>query len=431
LVTRVADNHQVAIKRMKDSFENWQAVKALSEVVAIRSIPRHPNIVDAHEVVKGTQGRLYLVFEYMPNGSLFTLLDRSIMYECPLTETTIRSLTRQILSAVGHCHDHGFFHRDLKPENILLKRRPPATTSSSISVGGREEEWICKLTDFSLVRRIQNHSKNHHLPPTDPPTSYISTRWYRAPEILLKCPRYSSPVDMYAIGCILSELYELDPLFPGDSELDQVYRVFGFLGKPTGEKWVEGWALASKLGIDLSPTAVQKALVRNKRVLTLQEICDARIVTRGQHQQRQQAETACINKIERLSGMLQNDSLVSEHVFDLFCGLIDMDPKKRLNALDALKHPYFVSRQENTKQPTPVVVNPYASTGLPKTGGGGASVHTVSPESAAAQVGEPETPIFNSYSGYPVATLTLPAYRTPKTSASPTYDDEDMDLFCS
>ncbi|CAB1436079.1 unnamed protein product [Pleuronectes platessa] len=63
-----------------------------------------------------------------------------------------------------------------------------------------------------------------------PYTDYVSTRWYRAPEVLLKSSSYSSPIDIWAVGCIMAELYTLRPLFPGNSEVDEVFKICQVLG---------------------------------------------------------------------------------------------------------------------------------------------------------------------------------------------------------
>ena len=114
LATRRDDGLQVAIKRLKDPVEGWKNVQSLKEVAAMRSIPYHPSIVQPYEVVVGTEARLYLVFEYMPDDSLHELLyqtDNNQHGPRLLAEDLIQSLLRQILAGVAHCHEHSFFHR--------------------------------------------------------------------------------------------------------------------------------------------------------------------------------------------------------------------------------------------------------------------------------------------------------------------------------
>ena len=91
-------------------------------------------------------------------------------------------------------HRAGFFHRDVKPENCLVSGD------------------TLKLADFGLARETRSRP---------PYTDYVSTRWYRAPEVLLRSTAYSAPVDVFAAGAILAELFNLRPLFPGTSEADQ------------------------------------------------------------------------------------------------------------------------------------------------------------------------------------------------------------------
>jgi len=117
-------------------------------------------------------------------------------------------------------HKHGFFHRDIKPENMLVKGD------------------IVKIADFGLAREIRSRP---------PYTDYVSTRWYRAPEVLLRSTSYNSPIDTWAMGCIMAELYTLRPLFPGSSEADEIYKICSVLGSPTQSTWPEGIRLANQM----------------------------------------------------------------------------------------------------------------------------------------------------------------------------------------
>ncbi|MGH0148190.1 UNVERIFIED_CONTAM: hypothetical protein FKN15_060342 [Acipenser sinensis] len=110
----------------------------------------------------------------------------------------------QIIQGLAFIHKHGFFHRDMKPENLLCM--------------GPE---LIKIGDFGLAREIRSRP---------PYTDYVSTRWYRAPEVLLRSSVYSSPIDMWAVGCIMAELYTLRPLFPGNSEVDEIFKICQVLG---------------------------------------------------------------------------------------------------------------------------------------------------------------------------------------------------------
>jgi serine/threonine protein kinase len=108
-----------------------------------------------------------------------------------LEEWEIKSITRQVTEALACTHKMGFFHRDIKPENVLI----------SVDLG-------VKIIDFGIAREIRS------MPPF---TEYISTRWYRAPEILFRFPTYSAPVDIFALGCLVAEMYLKKPLFQGNS----------------------------------------------------------------------------------------------------------------------------------------------------------------------------------------------------------------------
>ncbi|OMJ16822.1 putative serine/threonine-protein kinase [Smittium culicis] len=145
--------------------------------------------------------------------------------------TFIMDVTCQILSGLSHIHEQGFFHRDLKPENILLKIL--------------SDKIIVKISDFGLV---------HSMEFPRPLTSYISTRWYRAPEVLLACKFYAKPVDVWAVGTIVAELANSKPIFPGNNQLDQLRRIFDFTGSPnstsnTESEWMQGILAANDLGL--------------------------------------------------------------------------------------------------------------------------------------------------------------------------------------
>ncbi|XP_047335497.1 serine/threonine-protein kinase MHK-like [Impatiens glandulifera] len=160
----------------------------------------HPNIIKLKEIVR-ENNELFFVFEYMEYNLYQIMRDR----QNPFSEKEIRDLMYQVLEGLAHMHKNGYFHRDLKPENLLVTNQ------------------IIKMADFGLAREVSS------VPPF---TEYVSTRWYRAPEVLLQSPLYTPSVDMWAVGAILAELFTLCPIFPGESEADQLYKICCVLGKP-------------------------------------------------------------------------------------------------------------------------------------------------------------------------------------------------------
>lgn len=202
----------VAIKKMKRKYYIWEECINLREVKSLRKL-NHPNIIKLKEVIR-ENNELFFIFEYMECNLYQIMKDRST----PFSETEIIKFCYQILQGLSYMHRNGYFHRDLKPENLLV-------TSDLI-----------KIADFGLAREVL----------TSPPyTDYVSTRWYRAPEVLLQSPTYTTAIDMWAVGAILAELFTLHPLFPGESELDEIYKICGVLGTPDYETWPDGMQLAA------------------------------------------------------------------------------------------------------------------------------------------------------------------------------------------
>ncbi|XP_053203284.1 serine/threonine-protein kinase ICK-like [Panonychus citri] len=215
LAQRLETGEKVAIKKMKKRYYSWEECMNLREVKSLQKLS-HPNLVKLREVIR-EDNQLYFVFEYMKENLYQLIKDR----EKPFAEPVIRNIMYQILDGLNFMHKHGFFHRDIKPENLLCN--------------GPE---LIKIADFGLAREIRSRP---------PYTDYVSTRWYRAPEVLLRSTNYSSPIDIWAVGCIMAELYSLQPIFPGRSEIDQIFRICSVLGTPDKREWTEGYQLASSM----------------------------------------------------------------------------------------------------------------------------------------------------------------------------------------
>ncbi|XP_072990615.1 cyclin-dependent kinase F-4 [Typha latifolia] len=208
----------VAIKKMKKKYYSWEECINLREVKSLRRM-NHPNIVKLKEVIREND-MLFFVFEYM-ECNLYQLMKNRGK---PFSEVEVRNLCFQIFQALVYMHQRGYFHRDLKPENLLATKD------------------IIKIADFGLAREISS----------EPPyTEYVSTRWYRAPEVLLQSPLYNSAVDMWAMGAIIAELFTLRPLFPGSSEADEIYKICSIIGTPNKNTWAEGLQLADAMNFQL------------------------------------------------------------------------------------------------------------------------------------------------------------------------------------
>jgi len=164
----------------------------LREVKSLKKL-NHPNIIKLKEVIREND-ELFFVFEFM-EANLYEVMKRR---ERHFPESKIRNIMYQIFQGLAFMHKHGFFHRDIKPENMLAKGD------------------TVKVADYGLAREVRSRP---------PYTDYVSTRWYRAPEVLLRSQYYNSPIDTFACGCIMAELFTLRPLFPGSSEADQIYKV--------------------------------------------------------------------------------------------------------------------------------------------------------------------------------------------------------------
>lgn len=252
---------------MKKTFDSLKPCLELREVVFLRSIPQHPHLVPAYDIFLDPYSKkLHICMEHM-EGNLYQLMKARDHKH--LDNSTVKSVLFQIMQGLEHIHANSFFHRDIKPENILVSTSSHQDAfrrySALVTPPSTPPNYIVKLADFGLAR--ETHSKL-------PYTTYVSTRWYRAPEVLLRAGEYSAPVDIWAVGAMAVEIATLKPLFPGGNEVDQVWRVCEIMGSPGnwhnkagqrvgGGEWREGTRLASKLGFSfpkMAPHAIDTIL---------------------------------------------------------------------------------------------------------------------------------------------------------------------------
>jgi serine/threonine protein kinase len=264
-------NELVAIKRFKESDEDELVRKTtVREVKVLRLLKDEKFVVHLIEAFR-RKGKLYLVFEYV-GCNLLEVLEQ---HPQGLEMEEVRRMIFTLLLGVRACHANSVIHRDIKPENLLL-----------------HNDNSLRLCDFGFAR-IYNNSM-------DDLTDYVATRWYRSPELLLGTTNYGLPSDMWAIGCIMAELIDGQALFPGESELDQIFMIQKLLGNFTAQQ--------------------QEVFRKNKRFAneTLRDV------------------TKTESTLERKYGRKAN-----KKALQFLKSLLVIDPEKRLTVDEAINHPLF------------------------------------------------------------------------------------------
>ncbi|RLN55065.1 hypothetical protein BBJ29_006416 [Phytophthora kernoviae] len=259
-------NTVVALKRIRlETEDDGIPSTALREISVLREL-EHPNIVSLLDCLQ-EGGKLFLVFEFMDKD-----LKRFMEHKLgKLEPSQIKSFLYQLLKGLAFSHSRGIMHRDLKPQNLL------------VNASGE-----LKIADFGLARAFSIPIKKY--------THEVVTLWYRAPEILLGQEAYSPPVDIWSVAVIFAEMVTKKPLFTGDSEIDQLYRIFRTMGTPNEASWPG----VTKLR-DYAPTFPKW---KKKDMKELFPQLDA-------------------NGLSLLESMLR------------------YDPATRISAKEALRHPYF------------------------------------------------------------------------------------------
>lgn len=237
---------------------------AIREISLLKEL-RHHNIVRLYDVVH-TERKLTLVFEYL-DQDLKKYLD---VCEGGLDSTVVKSFLYQLLTGVAYCHHHRVLHRDLKPQNLLINR-----------------EGELKLADFGLARAFGIPVRSY--------THEVVTLWYRAPDVLLGSRKYSTPVDIWSIGCIFAEMINGSPLFTGQSEESQLDTIFRQLGTPNEDVYP---------GINELPDWREFPIYPSKSFEQL------------------------VPRLDRVG-------------LDLLASMLVYDPSNRVTATKALSHPYF------------------------------------------------------------------------------------------
>lgn len=202
-----ASGEIVALKKIRLEAEDEGIPSTAIREISILKELQHNNIVRLHDVIH-TDKKLTLVFEYLEQD-LKKYLDG---HPDGLSAQEMKDLLYQLLKGVQFCHERRVLHRDLKPQNLLINTK-----------------MELKLADFGLARAFGIPVRSY--------THEVVTLWYRAPDVLMGSRKYSTPVDLWSVGCIFGEMAGSRPLFPGNSDADQLQRIFKVLGTPTEESW--------------------------------------------------------------------------------------------------------------------------------------------------------------------------------------------------
>ncbi|XP_051119238.1 cyclin-dependent kinase D-3-like isoform X1 [Andrographis paniculata] len=239
---------------------------ALREIKLLKEL-KDPNIIELIDAFPH-KGNLHLVFEFMETDLEAVIRDRNIV----LSPADIKSYIQMTLKGLAFCHRKWVLHRDMKPNNLLI--------------GGAGQ---LKLADFGLARIFGSPDRRF--------THQVFARWYRAPELLFGAKQYGPGVDVWAAACIFAELLLRRPFLQGNSDIDQLGKIFAAFGTPKPSQWPD---------LVYLPDYVEYQHVPGQPLRTL-------------------------------FPMAADDAL------DLLSKMFTYDPKSRITAQQALEHRYFSS----------------------------------------------------------------------------------------
>lgn len=267
----------VALKKVKMNKQDSDGgfpLTSLREINILLSL-NHTSVVGVKEVVMDDDNSIFMVMEYMEHD-LKGLMEAR---KRPFSTSEVKCLMLQLLEGVKYLHDNWILHRDLKTSNLLFNNKGEL-----------------KICDFGLSRQYGS--------PLKPYTPLVVTLWYRAPELLLGAKQYSTAIDMWSIGCIMAEMLANEPLFRGNSEVNQLDKIFRTLGTPSEKIWH---------GFSELPGS------------------KANFVKQPYNLLRKKFPAASFT----------GTTVLSELGFDLLNRLLTYDPEMRITADEALEHDWF------------------------------------------------------------------------------------------
>eukprot|EP00916_Digyalum_oweni_P015948 GHVL01026170.1.p1 GENE.GHVL01026170.1~~GHVL01026170.1.p1 ORF type:complete len:478 (-),score=65.33 GHVL01026170.1:51-1421(-) len=270
-------NELVAIKKIDHTFEHVTFTKrTLRELRLLRHL-EHENVVKVREVIMPDDitnfTHVYAVYQLMETDLAYIIKSRQ-----ELTQDHSQFFLYQILRGLKYLHSAGVIHRDLKPRNLLVNAN-----------------CDLRICDFGLAKLDMHRCQSGKFVP--PMTEYVTTRWYRAPEVLCSWPDYSEAIDVWSVGCILAELISRKPLFPGTDTQNQLTLICHLLGAPTEEQIIK---------------------IQNRKCRDFLRLMRA--------------------KPKNMNNLFPG---ASPDAVDLIKKMLQFDPVARISVDEALKHPYI------------------------------------------------------------------------------------------
>lgn len=283
----------VAIKKISNLFVHLvDSKRTLREITILRMLD-HENVVKLLDVLVPEDptnfDELYVVFDFMQ-----TDMHKIISSKQELSAEHMQYFVYQLLRGLKYLHSADCIHRDLKPSNLLLN-----------------SDCALEICDLGLARLVDD-SKAHASKDAEKQdaqmTEYVATRWYRAPEIILGCPQYGKPVDVFSVGCIFAELLARKPLFPGRDYVHQLHLILEVLGTPSKE-------LLDRIALDSA-----KNYIASIKPTVPQDLA-------------------------------KRFPMLDANGIDLLQKMLEFDPAKRYTVTQCLEHPYFEGLHDEGDEP--------------------------------------------------------------------------------
>jgi len=275
----------LAIKKIEKAFEHRIFAKRTLRELRILRLLQHENIIGIQTLLLPKSREefddIYVCMELME-----TDLASIIKSSQTLSHEHIKFFLYQILRGLKYIHSAGIVHRDLKPRNLLIN-----------------SNCDLKICDFGLARPMHFKSTPKEM------TSYVATRWYRPPELLLETKEYGPGIDMWSVGCILAEMIKRRPFLPGTDTTSQLELIFNMFGTPTEEDIA---------GVDQVKAKQFLRFMRKKEAKPLEKVFPG----------------------------------VDPLMLDLLKKMLTFNPKKRITVEEALRHPYLAELYCPEDEPT-------------------------------------------------------------------------------